>query len=217
MENQKRTRFYDWSIEELNKNKNLKKKKTIAIHTCCAPCALYPIEFLYETFHIVLLFDNSNIYPEGEYEKRKNELIKYINEFNKDKEDKIETVFFPYKNNEFMEDLYPFKEEKEGGKRCFICYEKRMDECYKYANEKKYDYFTTVMSISRQKNAEKLNEIGLKLSYKYPNTKYFYSDFKKKKGDDRAHFLKQKYNLYNQLYCGCIYSYQQFLNKKINK
>ncbi len=213
MENKKKTRFYDASVEEIKLVQKEGVKKTIGIHTCCAPCALFPIEFLYDTFHIVLLFDNSNIYPESEYNKRKNELIKFLEVFNKGKVNKIECVFFPYKNEEYMKELIPFKNEKEGGKRCFLCYEKRMDECYKYSFEKGFDYFTTVMTISRQKNSEKLNEIGLKLEKKYPTTKYFISDFKKKNGDYRAHILKQYYNLYNQLYCGCEYSYKDYLNK----
>ena len=87
-----------------------------------------------------------------------------------------------------------------------------MDMTYKYADEHNYDYFTTVMTISRQKNSYVLNEIGEKLSHKY-KTKYFYSDFKKKQGIDKSIELRKKYNLYNQEYCGCIYSYQKYLEK----
>ncbi len=217
MESKKKSRFYDWSVEELTKNHNIKPKKTLAMHICCAPCSLFPIEFLYDTFHLILLYDNSNIYPESEFIRRKNELIKYLDFFNKDKEDKIELVIFDYNNEEYMQDLKPFSNEKEGGKRCFLCYEKRMEAGYKYASEHNYDYFTTVMSISRQKNSEKLNEIGAKLQEKYSDTQYFFSDFKKKKGDDRAHELKTLYNLYNQQYCGCIYSYEAYLKKIKNK
>lgn len=216
MESKKRTRFYDWSINEIAKNQHSLHKKTIGIHACCAPCSLFPIEFLYPTFHLVILYSNANIYPENEYEKRKNELIKYLELFNQDKDDKIELVLFDYDHETYMKDLNPLKYEKEGGQRCSLCYKKRMSEAYKYAYEHKYDYFTTVMSISRQKNAEKLNEIGHKLEQKYLPTKYFYSDFKKKNGDLKAHQLKKKYNLYNQLYCGCEYSYQAYL-AKINK
>lgn len=217
MNNEKKTKYYDWSINELEKIKNDSLKKIIGIHTCCAPCVLFPIEFLQNYFHIVLLFDNSNIYPESEYLKRKEELVKYISLYNSTHDEKIETVFFPYDNETYMKDLEVFKEEKEGGKRCFLCYEKRMDSCYRYAYEHKFDYFTTVMSISRQKNSEKLNEIGKNLENKYLPTKYFYSDFKKKNGDYIAHELKNKYNLYNQLYCGCQYSYSAYLKKnKIN-
>ena len=84
-----------------------------------------------------------------------------------------------------------------------------MDEAYAYAEKNHFDYFTTVMTISRQKNSEVLNEIGEKLSRKYPNTRYFFSDFKKKKGMDRSVELSSQYGLYKQNYCGCIYSYNK--------
>ena len=87
-----------------------------------------------------------------------------------------------------------------------------MDEAYRFANDNHFDYFTTVMTISRQKNSQKINEIGLALSTKY-QTKYFASDFKKKKGIDRAVELRKEYNLYNQQYCGCKFSYEKYLKK----
>ena len=87
-----------------------------------------------------------------------------------------------------------------------------MDEAYKYADELGFDYFATVMTISRQKNSQVLNKIGEELSAKY-KTKYFYSDFKKKNGINRSYELRRKYNLYNQQYCGCVYSYAHYLKK----
>ncbi len=218
MNNLKKTRFYDWSIEEMDKIKKSKKKPILGLHVCCAPCALYPLSFLKDTFHIVLLYANSNIYPEEEYFKRKDELENQIRRLKQEGWD-LDYVEFPYLPEEYEKDLYPLKEEKEGGKRCFLCYEKRMRQCYIYCNEHHFDYFTTVMSISRQKNAEKLNEIGAKLEKEFSNTKYFYSDFKKRGGDDFRRIYIEKYHLYNQLYCGCRFSYEnlkQKENKKIN-
>ena len=120
---------------------------------------------------------------------------------------------FPYDNVAYNAFLSPYKDQPEGKERCFLCYEKRMEETYKYADEKGYDYFTTVMTISRQKNSNILNKIGEKLSKKY-KPRYFYSDFKKKKGINRSRELRIQNNMYNQEYCGCIYSYRVYLKKE---
>ena len=128
----------------------------------------------------------------------------------------MELIEFIYDNDDYNKSLAPYALEKEGGKRCLICYEKRMDLTYRYADEHGYDYFTTVMTISRQKDSFILNDIGEKLSKKY-KTKYFYSDFKKHQGIDRTTELRKEYNLYNQLYCGCVYSYLERKRKDEEK
>lgn len=216
MESNKKNRFYDWSILEIEKIKSLSKIKTIGIHACCAPCACFPIEFftLSNLFHIVILYDNSNIYPKSEYVKRRDELIRLVNIINKDREDKIELVIFDYDNEEYEKEFSPFKDEEECGNRCIRCYLKRMRKCYEYSNSHHFDYFTTVMSISRQKSSEKMNGIGLMLEKEFDYTKYFISDFKKKGGQERASYLKKYYNLYNQQYCGCKSSYDKYLEKE---
>ena len=101
----------------------------------------------------------------------------------------------------------------EGKERCFACYAKRMDEGFKYAAENNFDYYTTVMSISRQKNSQKLNVIGSTLEKKYNKVKYFYSDFKKKDGNLKSNQIAKENDMYRQDYCGCIYSYNS-RNKK---
>ena len=215
MDNVRKSFYYDWSISEIEKIKAKGNKKTIGIHACCAPCACFPIEFLSlsEIFHIVILYDNSNIYPFDEYKKRRDELVKLVSILNKDREDKIELVIFEYDNESYEKEFSPMKDEKECGHRCHMCYEKRMRFCYSYSNDHKYDYFTTVMSISRQKSSFVMNEIGKKLEQEFNYTKYFYSDFKKKNGYLRASELKRYYALYNQQYCGCKASYEVYLKK----
>lgn len=210
--NEKKTYYYDLSIEEMEKIKKSGFRPTLGIHVCCGPCAAFPLEFLNEVFKIVIIYTNSNIYPQSEYNRRLDELKRYVSIFNNEHNADITLVEFEYDNIAYNECLKPYKDEVEGGNRCFFCYEKRMDEAYRYADEHNFDYFTTVMTISRQKNSVKLNEIGNKLSKKY-RPKYFYSDFKKNRGIDRGVELRKKYNMYNQQYCGCIYSYQAYLDK----
>ena len=114
-----------------------------------------------------------------------------------------------YSHERYMEDLREFASEPEGGLRCRRCYEKRMKEAYDYAEEHGFDYFTTVMTISRQKNSQILNEIGAKLEAGHSRTKYLYSDSKKNNGIEIGRQMRLHYRLYNQDYCGCEYSIAQ--------
>ena len=135
------------------------------------------------------------------------ELIEYANENNED----ANNISDEYDNLSYNQFLAQYGPQKEGNERCFACYEKRMEEVYKYADEIGVDYFATVMTISRQKNSQKLNEIGLMLEKKH-KAKYLVSDFKKKKGIDRKIELVKEFGMYNQEYCGCIYSYKEYLD-----
>ena len=206
--------YYQRSIMEMDLIKREgNKRPTLAFHVCCGPCACWPLWFLTPTFKITIIYYNPNIYPRAEYDRRLSELKRYVEIFNNIKNADVELLEFSYDHEEHMKKLKPYAECKEGGERCHLCYELRMDACYKYAEEHNFDYFTTVMTISRQKDSQILNQIGEKLSSKY-RTKYFYSDFKKKGGDDRRRELINKYCLYNQLYCGCEYSYAEFVKKQ---
>ena len=131
---------------------------------------------------------------------------------------------FPVKNPvHFVEGVYDTKRfydmargmeaVPEGGERCFKCYRLRLEESAQYAREHGFDFFTTTLSISPLKNAEKLNEIGKKLSDEY-GVAYLYSDFKKKNGYKRSIELSREYNLYRQNFCGCVFSRHEADNEK---
>lgn len=191
----------------------LEKKPKLLLHACCGPCACFPLIDLCPHFDVTIYFNNSNIYPKSEYARRLNELKKLLEYIKNDYGYKIDLIVTPYDNDKYNLDLEPYKDLPEGQTRCFICYEKRMDDAYRFASNNGFDYFTTVMTISRQKNSQILNKIGEKLSKKYPNVKYFFSDFKKNKGIDIAREMRIHYNLYQQLYCGCKYTYEKGLKK----
>ena len=199
--------YYRMMEESLKEIKKLDKKPSLLLHSCCAPCNAYPLELLVEYFDLTLMYNNSNIYPFEEYSRRLNELKKYVEFINNKYNVNIKMVETPYINEDFTKLLEPYKEQKEGQDRCKLCYKVRMNEAYKYASENNFDYFTTVMTISRQKNSIVLNNIGIELSKLYPNTKYFISDFKKNKGIDKGLEIAKEHNMYRQDYCGCIYSY----------
>lgn len=199
--------YYKISLQNLEEIKKSNKKPRLLLHSCCGPCATLPLTFLCPFFDVTIFFNNSNIYPSEEYYRRLNELKKLLEYYKRDYGFEIGLIETKYDNDTYNIDLEPYKDMPEGTTRCFICYEKRLNEGFKFANENGFEYFTTVMSVSRQKNSQVLNQIGLRLQEKYPNTKYFVSDFKKNHGLEIGTELRKKYNLYQQLYCGCKYTY----------
>lgn len=176
---------------------------SLMLHSCCAPCSSYVLEYLSHYFKITVFYYNPNIYPNEEYIKRKEEQKKFISDFNT--EYKVNFIEGPYDSKKFYQVSKGFENEKEGGLRCFKCYDLRLRETAKLAQSKAYDYFTTTLTISPYKNAQKLNEIGAELEREY-GVRYLYSDFKKKNGYKRSIELSNEYNLYRQNYCGCVFS-----------
>ena len=182
-------------------------------HVCCGPCTTYPIKWLNQYFDVTVIFHNSNIYPNAEFERRYRTLESFIKQFNDEYSAQIKIVKAPYDNEEFNTHLDPFKAEPEGGARCAICYRLRMERSMQFALEHGFEYFTTVMTISPHKDSQLINKIGQGLAYKFPDVKYFHSDFKKSDGFLQAGKMCQKYCLYRQAYCGCRYSYDAMLKR----
>ena len=176
---------------------------TILLHSCCAPCSSHVISTLTEYFNITILYYNPNIEPYDEYLKRKNEEIKFINEY--PNINKLDIIDCDYDNDLFHECVKGLEDIPEGGSRCFKCYFLRLEKTAKMAKELGYDYFATTLTVSPLKKSDKLNEFGEFLSKKY-EINYLYSDFKKKNGYKHSIELAKEYNLYRQDYCGCIYS-----------
>ena len=210
----KKTHYYDLSLEKIKEIGKKDDKPRLLLHGCCAPCSCFPLLFLAPYFEITIYYNNSNIYPFAEYEKRRNELVRYLKLLKDNNNIDIPLIEPPYDEG-YQNKLALLAQEPEGGKRCTFCYTLRMDEAYNYAHNNGFDYFCTVMTISRQKNSDLLNQIGSELQLKYPNTKYFFSDFKKKDGLAKGREIVKETNMYCQVYCGCVYSYEDSL--KINK
>ena len=185
--------------------KNLTQKKKLLLHSCCAPCSSYVISYLTKYFDITILYYNPNIFPFEEYEKRKEEQLRLINQI--DKINNIDFIECNYENDIYNKLIKGLEEEPEKGKRCNVCYELRMEKTAKLAKENNYDYFCTTLSVSPHKNSNMINQIGKELEKKY-QIKWLYSDFKKKDGYKKSIELSKKYNLYRQNYCGCVFTKQ---------
>lgn len=198
---------YQKELEKLLKQLGEEQRvPSLMIHSCCAPCSSYVLEYLSEYFKITIFYYNPNIYPESEYTKRILEQQKLI----RDMKFRYPVSFLAgkYDKEKFYEMAAGMEDLKEGGARCMKCYELRLTETARQAVAGEFDYFTTTLSISPMKNAQKLNEIGVRVGEEY-GVKYLVSDFKKKNGYKRSIELSKEYGLYRQDYCGCEFSMRQ--------
>jgi len=176
---------------------------SLLLHACCAPCSSYVLEYLSQYFSITIFYYNPNITEESEYRKRVAEEQRLISEL--PAKNKISFIEGRYDPERFYEMAKGKEDIPEGGARCFDCYRLRIAETADIAKEKGFDYFTTTLSISPLKNAQKLNEIGGEEAERV-GIPYLFSDFKKREGYKRSIQLSAQYNLYRQNYCGCVYS-----------
>ena len=179
------------------------KKPKLFLHSCCAPCSSYVLEYLTKYFDITLFYFNPNISPKEEYIKRVNEVKRLVAEMPCCKDVKV--IEGRYDSREFFEYVKGLENEREGGARCIKCFELRLEETAKLAKENGADYFCITLTISPLKNVENLNAVGRKMAEKY-GVKWLPSDFKKREGYKRSIELSAEYNLFRQNYCGCIFS-----------
>lgn len=188
----------------------------LLLHSCCAPCSSYVLEYLRQYFEITVFYYNPNISMVEEYQKRVEEQKRLIAAYNKqpDSGRTISVIEGDYEPEIFYAAAKGLEQCPEGGERCFACYELRLRKTAELAKQLEQDYFATTLTISPLKNAGKLNEIGEQLSEEY-QIPWLPSDFKKKNGYKRSIALSAEYNLYRQNYCGCIYSQKLSVSDQI--
>lgn len=176
---------------------------SLLLHSCCAPCSSYCLEYLSSYFKITVLYYNPNLFPAEEYEKRVGEQRKLVSAL--PAKYPISLVEMKADPKEFFDAVKGLEKIREGGERCFACFKLRLEKAAEYAKENGFDYFTTTLTISPLKNAQKLNEIGEAAGKKF-GVAHLPSDFKKKNGYKRSVELSKLYELYRQDYCGCVFS-----------
>lgn len=178
------------------------RKPRLLLHSCCAPCSSYVLEYLSSYFEITIFYYNPNITEKEEYEKRIQEVKRLIREMGLVDVNVVEEEHDP---KAFFAMAAKWPGEREGGRRCYDCYKMRLDRTAELAAQEGYDYFTTTLSISPHKNAQWLNELAFEAGDLY-QVKALPADFKKRNGYKRSIELSAEYDLYRQDYCGCIFS-----------
>ncbi len=177
-------------------------KKKLLLHSCCGPCSTSVIDKLKNDYDLTIFYYNPNIYPQEEYIKRLNEQKRYLSLSGQD----IKVIDGEYLDNQLFYDRFlGYEDCAEGGDRCKICIFLRLKKTAELAKSMGYSLFASTLSVSPHKNANLINEFGLKLQDEY-DIEYLVSDFKKQDGYLNSIKLSKSYGLYRQNYCGCKYS-----------
>ena len=187
----------DWKKSEV--------RPKILIHSCCAPCSTYTLEFLSKYADVTVLFANSNIHPKAEYEKRALAQKEFIDNFNEKTGNNVGFIEDKYNPASFFQKVKGLEKEKEGGARCTSCFQMRLDIVAKKAQDLGYDYFGSALTLSPKKNSQLINTLGLEIQEIF-DVKYLPSDFKKNNGYNRSIEMCKEYDVYRQCYCGCIFA-----------
>jgi len=190
----------------------------LLLHSCCAPCSSHCMEYLREHFLLTVFYYNPNITISEEYQKRLAEEKRLIAAYNRqvDEQDftgmhstagarRIKILEAPYDPENWFGAVRGLEACPEGGERCTVCFEARLKKTAQAAAEGGFDYFTTTLTISPLKDAQRLNSIGERMAEEY-GVAWLPSDFKKKDGYKRSIELSREFGLYRQNYCGCVFS-----------
>ncbi|WP_390409086.1 epoxyqueuosine reductase QueH [Lacticaseibacillus jixiensis] len=185
--------------------KTWEQRPKIMMHSCCAPCSTYTLEYLTQYADVTVYYDNPNIHPRMEYERRKLVQQRFIADFNERTGNHVQFLAADYKPSEWLAVTKTLKNEPEGGARCHVCYQFRLDRVAAKAQELGFDYFGSALTISPHKDAQVINEEGLEIQHFY-DVQYLPSDFKKRGGYARSVAMSAEYDVYRQCYCGCIFA-----------
>lgn len=184
-------------------------KPKLLLHCCCAPCVTHPIRILSETFEVTAFFYNPNIYPESEYQARLLEIQKLSQNW------QFPLLIGPYEFERWEARIRGHENDPEGGSRCLLCYQLRLEETALKAKFANMDYFTSTLSISPHKNANQINAIGEAIASRY-GISFYAANFKKKDGFKISCELSKQEGLYRQNYCGCQYSRRELNDQRIS-
>ena len=186
--------------------KNGETRPKVLLHVCCGPCSSAVLEYLTQYFDLTLLWYNPNIYPEAEFELRLETLKKLIADMGL--ADKVRLLTEAHRSDEYYARVKGLEDEPEGGRRCTECFRLRLEEAAKAAKAGGFDYFCTTLTLSRHKDAVRINTLAEEIAAR-EGIQWLPSDFKKRDGENRSIELCELYHVYRQLYCGCEYSFKK--------
>lgn len=192
-------RKFDKTVEQFGDT-----KPEILLHSCCGPCSSSVLELLAKYFDVTVLWYNPNLYPEAEYEKRLDTQKQLIDAIGTDGV-KASLLVEPWRSEDYFSRIKGLENEPEEGKRCLECFKIRLDETARIAAERGFEWFCTTLTVSSRKDAVAINAIGREAAAKY-GVKWLPSEFRKREGNHRSIILSEKYGLYRQEYCGCVFS-----------
>ena len=176
-----------------------KEKKKLLLHVCCAPCSTHVIESLMKEYALTIFFYNPNIFPREEYARRLDTACIVADYYG------LIFVDAAYDTESFERAVAGHEDDSEGGRRCELCFNLRLQKTAQAAKMGGYDLFATTLTISPHKDSGKVNVCGSGAGKKF-GIPFLEGDFKKHDGFKKSIDLSKKLNLYRQRYCGCVYS-----------
>ncbi len=204
--------YHKLMLDEIDKITKEGRRPKLLLHSCCAPCSSFVIDYLSNYFEMEIYFFNPNIHPKNEYMRRLDEQIRMVEEMGLN----YHVIGPDHQSELFYAAVRGCERLGEGSERCVKCFDIRLDKAAEYAAAHGFDYFTTSLTISPMKNAAKLNELGEVSGLKH-RIRFLNSDFKKNNGYKRSIELSKQYNLYRQHYCGCAFSIKEQKEREARK
>ncbi|MEI7945338.1 MAG: epoxyqueuosine reductase QueH [bacterium] len=170
----------------------------VLLHTCCAPCASHCALALRDAGHeVTLFFSNANLAPEAEWQKRLESVYALA------KHDSIPVILDETSHTDWLTSVAAgFEQEPERGKRCERCFRYSLMRTYEATLEKKFDAFTTSLTVSPHKLSTQIFHVGQLIS----QSLFLPIDFKKQEGFKHSLQRSEELGLYRQSYCGCEFS-----------
>ncbi|KGT90094.1 epoxyqueuosine reductase QueH [Erwinia sp. S63] len=173
----------------------------VLLHSCCAPCSGEVMEaMLASGIDYTIFFYNPNIHPLKEYELRKEENIRFAEQFG------VPFVDADYDKDNWFDRARGMEWEPERGVRCTMCFDMRFERTALYAHENGFPVITSSLGISRWKDMKQINDCGVRAAAHYPDMLYWEFNWRKGGGSSRMIEISKRERFYQQEYCGCIYS-----------
>ncbi len=182
------------------------RRPRLLLHSCCGPCSSSVLELLTKYFDVTLLWYNPNLHPQEEFDRRFAAQIELVEKMGLAEE--VPVLAESRRHEDYLRRVEGLENEPEGGKRCTECFRLRLFECARLARQYGFDYFCTTLTVSRYKDAERLNALGEEIGKAF-GVAWLPSDFKKRDGERRSQQLAGQYGIYRQNYCGCEFSLRQ--------
>lgn len=193
------------NLEFWVKFKTMDKPKLL-LHACCGVCSAYVPELLMPEFEVTVYYENSNIYPQEEYFRRREAAQTMAGNF------ELPFIEAEYNPDAWDKETYGHEDDRERGPRCTLCINFRLDKTFEFAKNHRFGWVATTLSVSRRKSVSQINEIGEALS-KLHGLSFLGRDWKKQNGEKISQERAKNAGIYRQDYCGCRYSLKQRLGE----
>ncbi len=167
----------------------------VALHACCGPCLIEPLDALAAEHDVLVVYANPNIHPVSEYRRRRDTLLAYA------AENGIDVIEVPYEPVLWMRAVAGL--ESDPAARCEACFELRLGLTAARAAERGFDAIATTLTVSPYQDQATIAEVGERVASAAGLT-YIGNDLRDRYPE--ATRRSRELGMYRQNYCGCMLS-----------